>query len=280
MFSAPIKTILCGAAIAVLAAGCIGKSSKEDEIKRQAESVLSQAHSQFDSGRYEEALELLDSIDRSYAEAVETRKAVSRFRPEVMERLSARELSVTDSLLAVNSIYGDSLRRLTERVSNPIEGYYVASVCRGVDVRATAGLHSRISLDNHFYLTAMCPTKGKATAVVLEVGDDCVRSAEIYPDGERNEAIAAGRIITLTEQESDPLARFVAEHSGQPITMRFYDGTTPTGSVTLTPQQTDAVATLYGLVTSINQDWRLRIEKERLNKQLETARMQIASMAE
>ncbi len=278
MFSEPIKPLLIAAIGLAVLAGCSSDKTKEAEL--QAAQLLSESRECYETGRYEEALQLLDSIDRSLPEAVKTRKDASQFRPEVLERHTARRLSLTDSLMTVNSILGDSLRNLVEYVSNPLEGYYAVKGEGVTNVRDKAGMHCRVSADYHFYIVATSGSGHNATAVQLTSGGKSVRSNDVPYDGERNCRTGAGVSITFTEAESAPLADFIEENApaGNNVEMTFLDNVQPVSTLTLTPEQMRSAAIISGFSRAVRNDKKYRIEKQRLQRQLEIARQQIANV--
>lgn len=270
MFRGPIS-ILAGMLL-LCAVGC--GSDKNGE--KSAESLLSEARGLFDSGKYEPAMTLLDSIDSAYSRAIKTRTEAKLLRPQVIERLSAKQLSVTDSLLVVNALVGDSLRRLVRFEKNPVEGYYVASSSGSVNPRTAAGLYPRLSPDFRFYLICSCPEKIASEAVAFESEGETVTSAEVAYDGERNDRTPTCETITFTESESEPLLAFLMRHKSDPVTVRFIGANGKNHAAILSEQQRDQLLTVYGLATSVRTDKYLRLEKERLQNCLSLSRQQIA----
>lgn len=277
MFNAPIKYVIAAIGIILAAASC---SSDKKNADSSAESLLSQAKQNFESGDYQQSLLLLDSIDHAYPKAIDARKEARMLRPQALERLSAEELSAIDSLQVANSIIGDSLNRMLEFVHNLVEGYYVARDTRGTDVRATGGIHSRVSPDFHFYMIASCPAGISMVAVGLESDGESVRSSSVAFDGERNTRDSACETITFTEAESAPLAEFVENHTTSPISIVFYGSGGKNHRMDLKTAQRDAIRAAYGLVSAANKDKLYRAEKERLQCQLEIARMQLANVSD
>lgn len=277
MFNVPIKSIIVAVIGASTLVSCF--SDKTEEAEEKAAGLLNESRENFESGHYDAALLLLDSIDRSLPEAVKTRKAVSQFRPEVLERHTARQLSLTDSLMAVNAILGDSLRDMVEYVSNPIEGYYVVKGESTTTVRKNAGLHCRMSADFHYYIVATSADSRNATAVQLTCGGESVRSGEVPYDGERNSQTGTGVSITFTEAESEPLAEFIKKHSsdGRVVELTFINGDMQSGALTLSPEQVRSTSIICDLSRAIRNDKTYRIEKQRLQRQLEIVRQQIAN---
>lgn len=137
-------------------------------------------------------------------------------------------------------------------------------------------MHGRISPAFKFYLTASAPTPIKTIAFRLEADGESITSSEIPYDGERNNRSGKCETLTFTEAESAPVGEFLLKHSNSPISI-IYKGENGTEKHLAMPDaQRDALITEFLFAKSVIQDKYLRIEKERLAKQLEIARMQIA----
>ena len=273
MFNAQIKKITIGLIIPIFVVSC---SDKAAEATEKASNLYEQADSLFESGYYEQALTLLDSIDKTYQQAFEIRKSVSKLRPQVMERWSAKQLSVTDSLLVESQILGNNLRQQLIYVKNPLEGYFVASSTGNVNVRDVQGLHGRISPAFKFYLTSSCPQKIQSVAVRLEADGEFVDSAIIPYDGERNNRSGKCETITFTEAESALLGEFVKKHSDSEISIIFISDKQKEHKIIMTNANKSALLTGYSYAQVVIRDKQLLLEKARLEKQIELSRQQIA----
>lgn len=273
MFNVRIKDITHIALASVIAISCTNKAAKDAEA---AQELFNQANISFESGNYEHSILLLDSIDQTYPQAFDVRKSVAKQRPQVMERKTARELSITDSLLVENQIEGNNLRKKLKFVKNPLEGYYVASSIGDVNVREIAGLHGRISPSFKFYLTSSCPIKLGCTSIRLEADDEFLSSAKIQYDGERNNRSGKCETLTFTEAESAPLGEFTKNHANCRIDIVFISDSGKEHKIAMTNANKDALITGYSYAQVVIRDKQLQIEKSRLEKQLEISRMQIA----
>lgn len=258
--------------------------SRSDSETDAARALYNEADSLFQNALYEQSLAILDSIDRSIPSAVDIRRMGSRLRPQVLERYAAAQISRIDSLSTAGTLAGDSLRKLVRFVDHDMEGYYVALPDRGnVNPRNTPGLYARMSPDYNFYLIATAPSKNHVNRISLSApGCGSVTTDPIPTDGERNAACPAGQIITLTEAESEPLARFILQTPPDiPVTLSFL---TPTASVaasqTLSADSRRSIATLRRFVQTIDNDKFYRLEKERLRLILTQVRQQTANLAE
>lgn len=276
------KKLLTIALSAIMLEAC--GPSQADRQNSASRDIYNAADSMFQNGQYQQSLALLDSIDRSIPSAVDIRRMASRLRPQVMERYAAAQLSRIDSLSIAGTIAGDSLRQFVKFVNHDMEGYYVALPDRGTEnPRNTPGIYARMSPDYNFYIIATAPTKAAITRLSLSApGQESVTTPDIAPDGERNGSCPAGRIITLTEAESDPLARFIIRTpSDTPIKLSFLTPeATVAASLTLTEKQRQSIATLRRFVQTIDSDKFYRLEKERLQLILTQVRQQTANLAE
>lgn len=273
MFSVQIKNYMAIILTAVLTISCTDKAA-EDAMK--AEDLYNQTCKYFENGNYEQAKLLLDSIDRAYPQAYDVRKLASRLRPQLMERWTARKLSITDSLLVENQLCGINLREQLIFVKNPLEGYYVVSSMGNVKVRETAGLHGRISPAFKFYLTASCPVKIGSTTIRLESDGESIVSSTVSYDGERNNRSGKCETITFTEAESAPLGEFVKNHANSKIDLIYIASNNKEQRTTMTEANKNAIIIGYSYAQTVIRDKQLQIEKERLEKQIELSRMQIA----
>lgn len=276
MFSVQIKTLLAVSAISITAASCTTNTVDETE----AQNLLSQSKADFEAGKYDNALLLLDSIDHGHPKAVNTRRDARLLRPQVLERQSASQLSMLDSLLVVNSIKGDSLKSCFTFVSNPVEGYYVAKETGNADVNTTAGLHSRISQDYHLYMVASCPQPVKSVSITATADGESVSTPIVAFDGERNSRNGKCEMITFTEAESAPIAQFIGNHRLSPVSITFNGENGKTYSMTLSQSQKNALSYAYDLIMAINADKTYRLETDRMRRQLEIARQQLANVSD
>lgn len=86
------KVLIAAFAIATLTA-C------GDKNKEAAETLLQQATTQYESKQYDRALLTIDSLRRTYPEAIEVRKAALKLYQDVALKQAQDDLANTDSLL-------------------------------------------------------------------------------------------------------------------------------------------------------------------------------------
>ncbi len=74
-----------------------------------AANLYVKAENAINSGQYQQAITLIDSIDRTYPQAIEIRRKAMRIKPLAIEELAKKEYSITDSMIVVLQHRYDSL---------------------------------------------------------------------------------------------------------------------------------------------------------------------------
>lgn len=246
-----------------------GPSAKAEQLYAEADGLRQK-------GEYESALALLDSIDRTYASAVDVRRKVLVLRPVLIEQVTNRQLEIADSMAAEGAYRLDSMSRLLQRVSNPIEDYFVAKAEGGRDV-SVPGLHGRMAPDGRFYMVASSPHHISTTSFSLSSGGESVQAPAVSFDGERNDRSGATDVITYVEGESQEVGEFIVLHRNDPVTITFQGSRA--ASMTLPETQRKGMATLFEVATLIRERKKQELEKQRLERILQTVRTQIARTA-
>lgn len=259
-------------AVLLIAGSVITACSDGDKDKAQA--LYNEATAAVEDGEYSKAIELLDSIDKAYPSQVDLRRTGMHLKAKAIEGYTVAELQTTDSLLAVATSDSEAMKDVVTFVSNPVEGYYVASTQKDVAVEANEGLHSRISPDGVFYVISSAKAGTLSTGVELSASGVRAASAQIQPDGERNDRSRGSEIITFTQMECDTLGHFALDHVGESLTLTF------TGeknrSITLPAAQAKALADMYAAANIFRRLRLLQLKKNKLEQQLTIARSQQA----
>ncbi|MCH5326909.1 MAG: hypothetical protein J1E29_06875 [Duncaniella sp.] len=269
MYNVPIK-ILFPAVVALMLVSCGGNSSQQ-----QAQAVVNQATDALNSGDFNRALLLADSVKTAWPEAIDARREALHISVRATEGLTLRKLESTDSLLTALSVTADSLKNFVKLVSNPVENYYIAAGDNPGDVYASSGLRARLSLEGDFYLIATLRPGGvKATSVMVSDGAATAATATVAYDGERNDRSDGMERITFIAAECDSVGRFIFEHAGVPLKLTFSGSSTK--SVTLTPESAKRIAVLYDYASTLRRARVASVERERLSRALDMARAQAA----
>lgn len=81
---------------AIMLAGCSG-----DDTRKKAEGMLKQAQEQFDNGRYDKALAMIDSLRKNCPEAIEARKAALRMYQEIELKRARLNVEAADKAVSM-----------------------------------------------------------------------------------------------------------------------------------------------------------------------------------
>lgn len=259
--------------LAALMCGLMASCSSSD--KEKATALYTEAETLMNSGNYEQAQLLLDSLDKAYPGEVDIRRQGMHLRPQLIEKLTLQQLSQTDSLLALNQLQSDSLGKYIAKVDNPIEPYYVYAGFEGKNPVSTPGVYARITPDGQFYIISSVNKPLGTTSVSISLPDGITaRSAKVAFDGERNDKQGGAEVITFMQSECDTIGALAAKNPDGKFTLTFNGS--KQWSMPLPEPQLKALATMHQAAGLIRDMKVLQIRKTHLEKQLELSRSQQA----
>lgn len=120
-FRSLLTVVIAGSACMTILSAC------NDPQKKEAEQMLVSAQEAYDSGFYQQAIDLLDSIDTNFPRQIDVRRSGMSLRPKAIEKMTLEMLEETDSLLAYAEVNAEAMKNVLTFVEHPIEGYYVSS---------------------------------------------------------------------------------------------------------------------------------------------------------
>lgn len=270
MSHAPIKRLGLMMAAALIIAGCSGSDNSA------AEGLLAQAEEANGQGRFETAIQLVDSIKSAYPRAIEVRKKALHTLAVAKEGVALASLQRADSLMVALTVSADSLQKLMKKVDNPVEPYFMAAASNPADVRNVTGLQARMSPDGDLYIIATLKgTAAKSTSVsISDASGATARSATVAFDGERNDRTPGLETITFMGTECEELAAFIASHRGEPLRLTF-EGAHPF-TTKLPERQAEEIAVVYDAASTLRALRVASVERERATRALDIARSQAA----
>lgn len=259
------------AALSIVFTSCTSSDEKE---RKAAQRLLDQADSAYNAADYVLADTLVTRLNAEYPSQIEIRRQSNYLRSRLRESLTLRLMEQNDSLSVEKQLEADSLKRLFVWVSNPIEGYYVVKG-QGTKIDGTTGLQARLMQDGTLYMiSSLATNKVGHTSVTLSSGGESVTSKTIAHDGERNDRSSGTEIITFAGSECEPLAKFVADHQGESISLTFNGAKSHT--ITLSKSQADAIAAAWNFGQAMTTLRMCVARKSDLERQLALARSQAA----
>lgn len=268
MFNATYRLLTAAALTAAALTSC------GDKDKDAATALLSEAQTQFDARDFNGALATLDTLDARFPAQVDIRRDAMHLRPKVIEASSLLELASTDSLIAVLTISGDSLRNTLTFIPDSFEGYYTSSRISSRKPADAPGLYARMSPEGVFTVISSAKKGTESTAVALSASGAEARSADVACDGERNDRSRGVEIITFMPAECDTIGHFALIHKGEPIKVSFIGAKTATQP--LAADQADALAEVYSASRILGSLRLAQMRKTHLERTIDIARSQMA----
>ena len=265
--------------LSFLASGMIlfscGNSHNSDALalRESIDSAISQS-------RYYDAIMLMDSLDKAYPEEVELRSDALRLRPTVMEGLTIQEISLADSALAEAEIAIEQLAPQFEHVENKalVENYYVSNTGKVKNLMTSTAVEARLDEDFTFYLIASLQGKNIGlNSITLDV-DGQKASTAIIPEGDERAIYGVtGQKAVFSGPDAEEIGALAASHRGSVASITF-NGRSGEKTISLTPEQTTALADTY-IYSQALQNLRIsKIRREKLERQLQITRNQKANI--
>lgn len=277
MSNAAIKRLLINShTIVIIIAGLIVTACNSDKEKYESEAagLLGQAQQALAAGNYSLASALLDSLDSAYPKATDARRDGMHLHTRALEGLTLEQIRLADSLAVASQVKGDSLSRLLQRVSNPIESYFVAPG-QNVSVEGATGLFCRMMPDGTIYMvSALAHNKVNHTSVTVSTGDQRATTKTVPHDGERNDRSSGTEIINYTGAECDTIARLINANPGATYSLTFNGS----GSYTmpLPEAQKHAISIMGGIIKYANDVKYYSSRRNALRERLDVIRQQMA----
>lgn len=219
----------------------LGGCKTDPEARGRA--ILEAAQTEVDAGRFDQALILLDSLNRTEPQAYKTREEGLHVQMLAREGLAVKNLAIADSQLVVSAIVRDSLASLMTRVPNPVEPYFIV---RGTSLPKAGGVQGRISPEGVFYVVATLADARpvKAAIALVDASGREATTVDLRPDHDRNIASGGVRLLHYVGMECDSLGHFAAESTGQ-LRLEFRGSTTKSRHLSADERRSIATAWLY-----------------------------------
>lgn len=277
MYNAISKYALIFAASGSLAITACDSDAKRE--KQAAEALVEQVNENLARDNFETALELIDSINKTYPSQIESRKAVTPLRVKAMKGYSEQRLVQTDSLATVLQMSIAEFEDVMQHVKGDIDldGYYVVKSDFNPDFSSSTGIQARVSdLDYSFYIVAASGDKKIGVRQIeFSTPDASMASKAIREDsgriGDTDEF--GSDIASFRSDEVADLAAWTVDNASR-INRLTIRGTLGDVDVKFSPSQAQAIATAWrfaDIASRLQQALRL---KEKLEKQLVLARDQ------
>lgn len=274
MYNATNKCVLAAAA-AMMMWSC-GSSEKFPEARAMSESI----DSAMSVGQYALAVELMDSLDKTYPLATQIRTEVLRKRPEAMEGLTLQMIAKADSVLAAAEMTIDTLSGKFEHVENKalVENYYVARDGKVRGLMNATGVEPRLDEEFTFYIIASLQGKKIGlNSISLTIGPSTA-SSNVIPEGdERSIVTPGGQKAVFSGPDAEELGQLAAANPGAASVLTFR-GSKGEHTINLSPAQTTALGDSYKYAAAKKEQRFGSLNREKLERQLQIARNQSANI--
>lgn len=262
------------AAATLMAVSC---TTETERRAAAAEDLRAQAAELIRAGNHTQAIAILDSLDSAYHEQTGVRRSALASRAEAIAGLAMQNIGPADERLAKATLHADSLAAYFVNVEGPrgLEGYAVAKDLAKQNVTAATGVQPRV--DNDGYISLAAVVKGKSiglNAVSVTTQSGTAKSEIISSD----RCISSeGSELTSFRQEEVAAVLSALEAAGDYPAKLFLDGSKGSVEVKLTANMRTALVRSWQYSQALQELRSAKIERERLERTLATARDHIAN---
>ena len=263
-----------------LTAACDTEAAK---TRRQAEILNDSILNALQTGDYNLAIELIDTLNAKYPNEIDLRKSTLLSRAKAMEGLIRDSIPLVDAKIAEVRLEMESLKQYFSAVAEKgLPGYIVDKGVRNTDMTQPGKVQPRLG-------DALSPWVIEVSVPKNIINIDAI--AINTPQGETKAQIvdAASRmvkgtnanIISVTASEADILgtalnSENVAE-KGLTLAIFSGNGSKPSYTITLTKQTATAIERTYRFAQLREEERKALLRRELLERMLITAQNQVAN---
>lgn len=218
--------LLLAAAISVTSCG---NSKSESQVN--AENILSEAQSLYDSGKYMEAIGTIDSLMKKHPGIIDVQRQAMHLKTLVVEKQTILDSIANDSAIVANKQIVDSLANNFKYVktADMVEGYYVSKNVSGDNLTKRTNIEARINEMGEIYLVSSLYGKSiKHIKLRAVAGDSTVETEAVPYDNARNYRFKDGgtpvEMVTFRKADCDTLCQFIADNVAKDIKVEFIGG--------------------------------------------------------
>ena len=218
--------LLLAAAISVTSCG---NSKSESQVN--AENILSEAQSLYDSRKYMEAIGTIDSLMKKHPGIIDVQRQAMHLKTLVVEKQTILDSIANDSAIVANKQIVDSLANNFKYVktADMVEGYYVSKNVSGDNLTKRTNIEARINEMGEIYLVSSLYGKSiKHTKLRAVAGDSTVETEAVPYDNARNYRFKDGgtpvEMVTFRKADCDTLCQFIADNVAKDIKVEFIGG--------------------------------------------------------
>lgn len=269
------------AAIGLLFSGLFITGCGSDE-SRAAQELVDQVTEAVDNGNSTLAIELLDSLQRTYPAQIEQQREGMKLRPRAMEVYFLASIQSVDSLIASYADAHQTLAGKMKTISDPrlVEPYQTPAAGYSADFINGSGVQSRVDRAGQFYLvSSLNPGGVNHNSLTFMASGDELTTEPVPYDGDLNYRLNGAEVITFMPAKCDTVGAFMLAHRDAPVTVRFNGEKGKSRQIKLSKAQVEGMADAYQYSQAVIRGRDLSVQREKLDRQLQIARDQMARLA-
>lgn len=267
-----ICKILAATALLAGAAACGNKGAEG------ARALLAQTDSAIAAANYNQAIEILDTLNARHRDQTAARREGLRLRAIAMEGLARDSIELAATELAAATMALDSMRPSFEHIAGPagVEGFFLP---RGTSaaVMGTTSVQGRVDEQGYFYVVVnVSGRKPGISSLRIVSGGDSWHSGDIA--AARVVDVGSSQSASFSPEDVDGLGEWLAAHpSASKITIVGRRGDT---DVRLTAALRRELVSTATFARALQRQRLASIRREKYERMLATARDQIANLTE
>lgn len=261
--------ILCVLCLCLV--GCEGGKQRREA----AEALLSEAEARVNAKDYSAAIALIDTLNTSYHDQTEARRASNRVRAMAIEGITVDSIEICERRMALLQTRADSLASFFRDVEG-VRGLAGFRVDKSVYDRAQLNstcIQPRIDEDGYFYLIANL--QGRSIGLHSIAFADGESQSESEP--RQCVTVEGAEMLSLNQEAMTRPVEWLRENrSAGGLVFR---GSKGEFKVRMTPQTVAAILRSYDYARTLQEQKLSLIRREKLERTLSTARNQLANAA-
>ncbi len=243
-----------------------------------ARTLLAQTDSAIAAANYNQAIEILDTLNARHRDQTEARREGLRLRAIAMEGLARDSIQIASAELAAATAALDSLRPGFEHIAGPagVEGFFLP---RGTSpaVMGSTSVQGRVDEQGYFYVVVnVSGRRPGISSLRVTAGADSWHSGDIA--AARVVEVGASQSASFSPEDVDGLGEWLTAHpTAAKITIAGRRGDT---EVRLTPALRAELTATATFARALQRQRLASIHREKYERMLATARDQIANLTQ
>lgn len=271
-------SIMAVLAVSFVFASC---GSKENENVTKARDLFDQATAALNAGQCDKAVALLDSIDRTYPDALDIRKQGIALRPRAIEGVLTKGIAEADSTINANEAVIVELQEKMNLFTNEAvrDSYYHPVKSQGSGFGTKSGetaIAVRVANPSGglYLVSSVNPGLIAQRSVTLTAEDGTfVTTDTIAETSQANFVDRNSELLEFLPRQCTRITDFLIEHAGQPLTATII-GNKGNKTVKIDSKMSSAFGDAARLSRAMTTCSETAVERERLIRNLETAQKQ------